>query len=69
LPKPFEEEIKMTEVKKQDILKARSEQEREMIKFTAKVEVAKSAVNVTIEAANANAKKTINEATAIQSTI
>lgn len=59
----------MTEVKKQDILKARSEQEREMIKFKAKVEVARKAVNVTIEEAYANTNKTLNEAKAVQSTI
>jgi hypothetical protein len=40
-----------------------------MIKFEAKTEVARSAVNVTIEEAYANTNKTMNEAYAVQSTI
>lgn len=69
LPPEFETEIRNTEVKKQDILKAQSEQQREQIKFATKIAVAKEAVNVTIEAAYAATNKTINEAKAVQSTI
>ena len=69
LPKPFEDEIKNTEVKKQDILKAESEQAREQIKFQTKVAVAEKARNVTIEGAYAATNKTKNEAAAVKSTI
>ena len=69
LPDNFEREIQNTEVKKQDILKASAEQKRDIVKFVTTVEVAKKAVNETIEKANAGAFKTAQNARATQSTI
>ena len=69
LPDNFEREIQNTEVKKQDILKASAEQARDIVKFETTVEVAKKAVNETIEKAYAAGNKTEQNAKAVQSTI
>ena len=69
LPDAFEMEIQNTEVKGQDIHTAQAELERETVKFITNWEVAKLAVNSTIETANGNANKTIYEAEAVKSTI
>lgn len=69
LPQLFEDEIQNTEVKGQDIHTATAESVREMVKFTTNVEIAKLAVNATLETAYGNANRTIFEAEAVQSTV
>lgn len=65
LPQLFEDEIQNTEVKGQDIHTATAESVREMVKFTTNVEIAKLAVNATLETAYGNANRTIFEAEAV----
>ena len=51
LPDAFEDEIKNTEVKGQDIFTAKAELSRDRVKFTTSVEVANLAINSTVETA------------------
>ena len=69
LPDAFEDEIKNTEVKGQDIFTAEAERSRDLVKFTTSVEVAEKAVNSTIETAYGDANKTEYAAVAESSTI
>ena len=69
LPPAFENEIQNTEVKGQDIHTADAELKRDTVKYVTNVEVAKLAVNSTIETAYGNGNKTYYEALAENSTI
>lgn len=69
LPDAFEDEIKNTEVKGQDINTANAELLRDQVQFTTSVEVAKLAINSTVETAYGEANKTIFAALAEKSTI
>ena len=69
LPNAFEREIQNTEVKGQEIHTATAELTRETVKYVTNYEVAKLAVNATIETAFGNGNKTYYEAVAVASTI
>lgn len=69
LPDQFEYEIQNTEVKGQDILKAENEKKREQVKFDTNVEIARLAVNATLEKSYGEANRTVYEAKAVESTI
>ena len=69
LPNAFEKEIQNTEVKGQDIHTATAELTRETVKYVTNYEVAKLAVNATVETAYGNGNKTYYEALAEASTI
>lgn len=69
LPDQFEYEIQNTEVKGQDILKAENEKKREQVKFDTNVEIARLAVNSTLEKSYGEANRTVYEAKAVESTI
>lgn len=69
LPTEFESEIQNTEVKNQDIKTAKAERDRDSIGFETNVEIAKLAVNSTVETAKGEAAKTIYQAQAEASTI
>jgi hypothetical protein len=69
LPDAFENEIKNTEVKGQDINTANAELLRDTVMFETSVKVANLAVNSTVETAFGEGNKTIYQATAEASTI
>ena len=69
LPDAFENEIKNTEVKGQDINTANAELLRDTVMFETSVKVAELAVNATLETAYGEGNKTIFQATAEASTI
>merc|ERR1711935_528978 len=69
LPDAFENEIKNTEIKGQDIKTAEAELERDSVMFETGVKVARSAVNATVESAYGEGNKTVYQAQAEASTI
>jgi len=69
LPDAFENEIKNTEVKGQDIETAKSELLRDTVMFETSVKVASLAVNATVESAMGEGNKTVYQAEAEASTI
>lgn len=69
LPDAFENEIKNTEVKGQDINTANAELLRDTVMFQTSVKVANLAVNATVETAYGEGNKTVYQAQAEASTI
>ena len=69
LPSAYENEIEITEVKGQDILKAQAEQVRDYVYFNTTVAVAELKVNSTLEAAHGNASEVKYEGESYWSTI